>query len=267
MSSETENKSYYTLITGASSGIGKAFAYECAKEKRNLVLVSLPYTGLGKVAEDIINKYGVNVTTIPIDLVNKEAPKKVYEIVKKDEIHINFLINNAGIGYAGRIDEYTTEQIDTMIYLNMRATTVLINLFIEDLKKCNKSYILNMGSVGSYVPVPYKSIYLASKSYIYYLSKALRIELNEYSIQVSAVLPGGVLTNPIIQERIRKAGTLSKVSAMTPEQVAQHSLKKLYKGRPIIVTGRMTRWMHRLLNITPEFFWAKSLKRAFKNSE
>jgi short-subunit dehydrogenase len=260
----TDNSDLYTLITGASSGIGKAFSYECARRGRNLCMISLPDTGLTELAERIASDNDVKVEYLYLDLRKPDSIDKVWQFTIDKGIEIDFLINNAGIGYAGNFDKYTQEAIDDMIDLNIRALTSLTRLFLPKLKNREQAYILNVGSFGSYAPTAYKSVYLASKSYVYFFSEALRSELNGGNVRIGTLMPSGVLTNGNVKERIRKAGMLGRASALSPEYVASYAMKKMMRRGGVIIPGKLTRSIHLTFGILPSFVTVNTLRKVFK---
>lgn len=257
---------FFTLITGASSGIGKAFAEESARRKMNLLLVSLPDTGLEQLTADLAEKYKIKSFCLAIDLTRLDAPKAVYDFARNHDIKVNFLINNAGIGYSGGIESYDQKSIDDMIMLNIRALTLLTHFFIEDLKSFDRSHILNMGSFGSYLPIPFKSIYLASKSYVYYFSMALKSELDDTPVKVTVVVPAGVMTNRATLERIKKAGFFGKATALTAEEVAKIAIKGTLKGKRLIMPGHANKVIFTFMSVLPVRLANGLVKRFFKNN-
>lgn len=126
-------KKEYILITGASSGIGRALAAEGASRGHNLFLVALPHDGLDDFVKEIKEKHKVEVKYSTIDLTQREAPQKIYEEAATAGIRVGTLINNAGMGHAGNFHEMTHEQLDSMIHLNLRALTHFTHLFIRDM--------------------------------------------------------------------------------------------------------------------------------------
>lgn len=255
---------HYTLITGASSGIGKAFAEECAKLGRNLYLVSLPGTGLPELTKKLAEEHGITAEHLCLDLRQPGAPDQIWEHSLKEQLQVDFLINNAGIGYDGSIEDHTRDEIDEMITLNIHVLTNLTRLFIPELKKNARSYILNVSSFGAFLPSAYKSVYLASKSYVYYFSEALRSELNGGPVRINTLMPSGVLTNGKVKERIRRAGVLGRVSALSPEQVARYTLRKMESGSGVIIPGRISRSFFLTFGLLPSFFVMNMMKRVFK---
>jgi len=236
---ETHDK-YYVLITGASSGIGKAFSEEFAKRERNLLLIALPNTGLDRQCEDLSSRYNISCLYLEIDFRDPLAPERVVEFIQNHNLRINVLINNIGIGHAGRIGDYPVEEINEMIMLNIYVATHLTNLLLKELKSCPESYILNMGSFGAFVPTPYKSIYIASKAYIYYFSSGLSSELENSSVKVCVAMPGAVASNEKMIERIRTTGAIARSMALRPVDVAKYIIPRLFSGEKVIIPGRIT---------------------------
>ena len=125
----------YTLITGASQGMGKQMADECAKRGRNLLLVALPNENLKEFSEHLIRQYNIKADYFECDLIIKKSVENIFKWTQENNYAIDFLINNAGFGGAGSFEDYTFEYVNNMIDLNIRATTNLTHLFIPELKK------------------------------------------------------------------------------------------------------------------------------------
>ena len=266
MENNKSNAGKFTLITGASSGIGLALSAECAIRKNNLVMVSLPDKTLKRAALYFEKKYGIIAHVFEIDLTEKDAPQHVKSFTEKNNIKINFLINNAGIGVDGVVGNYTQKNIDDIIFLNIRALTSLTNLFINELKNQESSYILNVSSFASYIPIAYKSIYVASKSYVYFFTESLRAEMEESNVKVSALLPGGVRTNKVMCEKVIRNGYFSRISSLYAEEVASYAIKKLQNGRQVIVPGKINNFIYAVFSILPYFVCKNILKQVFTKS-
>ncbi len=258
-----KDEEYYTLITGASSGIGKAMADEFASQHHNLLLISLPDTGLDRQCENISSKYNVVSRFLEIDLLDLQAPETILNFVHQENLRINTLINNIGVGHIGFMGNFPGKEIDEMIMLNIHFTTHLTNLFINDLRSCPESRILNMGSLGGYAPAPSKSIYMASKAYIYYFSRGLSFELENSSINVSVAMPGPVKSNKKMINRILNDGYISRYIALNPEEVAKYIIPRFLRGKKIIIPGLMARTVFALGFILPYGITLYSLKKTF----
>lgn len=257
----------YTLITGAGSGIGKALARESAARGKNLFLVSLPGDGLKQFIHELSHEFGIKTAYLSVDLTDRTATQSVYDFALEKDLQINCLINNAGIGHAGNFHEMKTEQVQEMINLNLRALTTLSLLFIRDMIRNNEGHILNVGSLGGYVPVAYKSVYLATKSYVYFFTSALKEEYKKSPLKFSVLMPGGVMTNDHVKERVKKAGLVSRKAVLTPEYVAKFTLDKIEKGKFTIMPGILSRSIFSVSNIVPSGVLLIIMKRVFGNQK
>ncbi len=246
------NNGYYSLITGASSGIGRSIAYECASRKMNLILVSLPGSGLEEVASDIEKKHGVKAVVLSVDLTDTRGPETVHRMVVERGLAVNVLINNAGVGHNGKCETISLECADQMILLNTRAVTLLVTLFLKELMKARESFILNIGSMASFSPLPGKSIYAASKAYILFFSKALRAELKGTCVSVTSVYPMGVRTNQTVRERIKKSGFVAKLAVLDPEDVAKMAVEGMLKRKNVIIPGKMGKAVYLVGQMIPQ---------------
>jgi len=231
------------LITGGSEGIGKAIAIEFAKRQHDLVLVALPDKNLFECAKNIEKKYKVKVHPYATDLIEKGAPQRLYEWCVEQGISVNILVNNAGMGGTFIFEKSNISLFEKIIQLNIRPLISLSHLFIPGMKNHPKAYILNLGSIASFYPVPYKSIYAASKSFVHSFSMALREELRATSIKVSVLCPGPVATNEEVTARIKAKGRLGKLIKMSPGEVARIAVKGLLNGKAIIVPGLVNRFV------------------------
>ena len=262
-----KNDNYYTMITGASSGIGKAMAEELARRHRNLFLISLPDTGLKTICEDLSSKYNISSRFFEIDLTDSNAPWKIKDFINDKEFHINILINNIGTGHEGNIGDYSKEEINEMIMLNIFSVTHLTNLLLKELKSFPESYILNMGSFGAFVPTPHKSIYMASKAYIYYLSCGLSAELENSSVKVCVAMPGPVASNKNLIDRIKTHGTVTRSMALKPDEVARYIVPRLFSGERVIIPGIVTKALYLFALTLPYGFVLYLMKRIFSGKK
>ena len=257
----------YTLITGASQGMGLHMAKECAALNRNVLLISLPNENLQKLSLEIKEKYSVQSAYFEIDLTEKDSAKNIFNWVKKNNYSIDFLINNAGFGGVGSFEDYSIEYIEKMIDLNIKATTNLTHYFIPDLKNNSPSYILNNASMIANFPCPYKSIYAASKVYVKYFTEALRVELECFGISVSLLQPGATPTNDVVKNQIQKGGFMARVSVTEPHKVARKAVRNTLKGRPVIIPGWKNRMSLRFLKVLPYSLLQIAILRSYKSMQ
>lgn len=240
---ETESFKSYSLITGASAGTGKQIAIECAKRGFNVFLVSLPETGLESFSEELKIMYPVDVKYLSIDLTKSKSPQKVFDFAVEYKLVINMLVNNAGMGFNGKLESLNADLIDTMILLNVRASTLLTFLFIPEMKKLHQSYILNISSFAGLTPLPNKSVYSATKAYLFFLTQALNIELKGTGISVTSVHPNGI-TSERARENVKNSGVMGRISALSPEQVAKISIDSMLSGSKFVIPGVMNKFYY-----------------------
>ncbi|HEY1871442.1 MAG TPA: SDR family NAD(P)-dependent oxidoreductase, partial [Chitinophagaceae bacterium] len=247
-----QNK-FYTLITGASDGFGKALAIECARRKMNLALVALPGQELSNLASFIQRNFFVDVKTFGKDLTKESDCYDLHLEILNLDLQVNILINNAGLGNTQMFVETSPEFFKQQIKLNVLATTLLTSLFIPELKKYGPAYLLNIGSLSSFFYLPKKQVYGATKSFIYFFSKCLRNELKNENISVSVACPGGMNTNLSISLMNRKGNCFSRISILNPEEVAPIVINKMMKGKAVIIPGSINRVSMLLNKFLPSF--------------
>jgi len=232
---------YYATVTGSSQGLGRAFATELARKGHNLLLVALPGTGLPELSAGLAERYGVSVHNIETDLLRREAPEEIAAYIRENSLQVDILINNVGIGHGGEIGDYSDLAIEESVFLNMRCITLMTNIFARELGERGRAWILNIGSFGGFMPVPFKSIYSATKSYIYHFSLAVREELRDRGISVSVAMPGGIITNQKVRKRLSELGPVARSFTLEPDRAAVYILDSMFRGRKVIIPGRPMR--------------------------
>ncbi len=254
----------YTLITGASMGIGKAFAFECASRGMNLLLVALPEAALQETKEQLVAAFPVEVQAYGLDLTDPAAVQALYTYCLELDIAVNMLINNAGMGAGGRFENIAQQVYLNMLQLNNQALMLMTYHFLPMLKQQPAAFILNMSSMEATLPLPYKSVYTGTKSFIYSFSLALREELTESRVSVSVLCPGPVLTNAEGLKRINAHGKRAKMVMLMPEAVAKTAITYLLKGSAVIVPGKINRTIVKCMKFFPTGLKMKLLERVFR---
>ncbi|MGD9327948.1 MAG: SDR family NAD(P)-dependent oxidoreductase [Cyclobacteriaceae bacterium] len=259
------NPKLYTLITGASHGIGMAFCHEFANRGHNLFIVALPDKRLSSVEKDLKEKYEVSILAMGIDLTQENAAKSVYNFALTNGIGINHLINNAGMGSGGLFVNSNNELNAHIMRLNNQAMVELTHIFLPSLIEEAPSYILNMSSMEATLPLPYKSVYTATKNFIYSFSLALSEELKPHKVKISIVCPGAVLTNEDGLKRIESMGWRARLLLKMPEDVASFAIKQMYKGKRVIIPGIVPLLIIRIMHFLPLSLKMKILEKIFRN--
>ncbi len=243
---------YFALVTGASSGIGKSIALELARLQVNLILVALPQTGLPETAQQISNEYPIKIKFCELDLTSDGAVRYLYNWCKEQNIRINALINNAGVGMQTSFDRTDISEINTMLILNNQALVQLTYYFLPDLKQNVPANILNVGSLASFMSIPGKTVYAASKSFIYSFSLSLRMELRQFKINVSCLCPGGTITSNRVINNIAHVRMPSKMLLQMPDEVAIEAVTNMFKGKKLIIPGWQNKALYQLWSILPQ---------------
>lgn len=182
----------YTLITGASSGIGQELAHIMAKKGHNLILVARRKNRLDEIKKKL-EKNNVEIKTISQDLSQVNSAKELYDKISAKKLQINILVNNAGFGKLQELKKTNLTEIQEMMHLNIVTPTELTHLFLTDLMK-NKGRILNVASIAAFLPGPQMSTYYATKAYLSNFSIAMNEELKTSQVSVSTLYPGPTKT-------------------------------------------------------------------------
>ena len=226
----------YTLITGASEGIGAALARRCAQENYNLILVARSTEKLKALADELTTEYHIRVESIALDLLTPNAPQQLWEKCQQQNWPVRILINNAGYGMWGPFSELKIQEQLDMIRLNEIVMVELCYLFIPTLREIPFSHILNIGSTASFQPIPYFSVYAASKAFVLSFTRSLRLELKASNINVSCLCPG-----PTQSQFFERAGFTSKSGStqflMKPEAVADAAIRGIIAKQKLIIPG------------------------------
>ncbi|MGH1517519.1 SDR family NAD(P)-dependent oxidoreductase [Chryseobacterium sp. JK1] len=243
-----ETKKSYAVVTGASQGLGKAFAENLAKKNINVILISLPNQNLKEFSQDLKELYEVKVHYYETDLsVNENVMKLTEWLNRSFDIHI--LINNAGLGGTKKFTEATADYINTILQVNVAATSLITHQLLPNLLKQPEAYILNVSSMAAFSPIGFKTVYPASKSFIYSFSRGLHEELKGTSVFVSVVNPGAMKTNTDVCKRIEKQGFWGKLTLLNPDKVASYSIHQLFKKDSVIMVNPISWLIMKLLPV------------------
>ncbi len=242
----------YALVTGASKGIGRSIANELASRQCNLLLVSLSNDGLEDYAWELKQKYGIQVLTYTTDLTESEATQDLLSFCESNEIPIDTIVNNAGFGLQGALDKLQLSNQLEMVRLNSEVMVKMIYNFMPMLKQQENGYILNVGSMASFMMMPNKTLYSASKNFVKVLSCALNEELKDTNISVSCLCPGPTITNPEVEKRTREQGLKAEIFTLSAAEVAKQAVEGMMKPRTIIIPGWPNRILATFIRLLPE---------------
>lgn len=242
------------IITGATSGIGKAFAEALAQKGYDLVLTGRRQQLLLDVGEYLGRTYGVAVTCCLVDFAKEEAFKSFLEYVETLE-QIEFLINNAGYGAEASFTVDTLEHQMDMIKVHLIASTQLVHTVSQPMKKRKTGTIINVSSLAGTLSLPDSAMYCSTKAFLTNFSESLAMELKPFGIKVQALCPGFVHTDfhsklNIESDKLKSRGP---VRWMQPEDVVAYSLKALEKEwQVIVIPGKCNQLLPYLKAIVPK---------------
>ena len=249
------------LITGASTGIGKELSHIHAEKGGDLIIVARSKEKLEALKAELKKKYSAEVMVIAKDLSTPEAPKEIYNEVKKAGIEIDFLFNNAGFGALGKFHELDYNRQIAMINLNVTSLTALTRLFLPDFVKRNKGKILNTSSTASFMPGPLQAVYYATKAYVTFFSNALSEELRDTNITVTNLMPGATETEFGSTSGMDKTMLFKKTA--TARSVAEDGYNAMLKGKIDVISGLTgaQKMMMAVIPFTPKKLLLKQIRK------
>lgn len=236
----------YVLITGASSGIGKALAYEFARHNENLILVARREDTLNKIEYDLVNKFNIKVKIFAIDLLKEDSAIQIHNFCVENSLEIKTLINNAGMGGQGKFIDLALEKQEQIISLNILSVVRMCHVFLPDLKSKNEGSIVNISSTTAFMPLANEAVYAASKAFILSFSQALYEEMKPFGVNVLTICPG--VTNT---DFFKSADfSLDNFKGASPEDFAKFAYKCIVKNKPLSVH----RFTNRAISIWARLF-------------
>jgi uncharacterized protein len=235
------------LVTGASKGLGEAFAEALAARGMNLVLVARSTKKLNDLSARLYAKYKIQCTVLSVDLADPNSPKALAEELERRGIQVDLLVNNAGFGLSGAFLSHDRKQKQAEIEVNVQALVALTHHFGEAMAARGKGGIINVASNASFQPVPYMATYAATKAFVLHFSEAIRHELAGSGVQVMATCPGPTATNFF-------EGTSTRMSPKdmdSSESVVRKTLKAFDQKRAVAYPGRIS---VRITSLLPRLF-------------
>ncbi len=225
------------LITGASSGIGREFAQQLAAQTTNLVLIARSSDVLQQMATELQERYAIQVSVIVQDLTAPDAGTLVYKAVQAQGLTIDLLVNNAGFGdYGAFVQRSRQKQLD-MIQLNITALVDLTHQFLPAMVQRRSGAVINVSSIAAFQPLPYLSVYAATKAFVLSFSEALWAETQPHGVKVIALCPGPTESN-FMEVAEFPTAINGKTQPLVPaDQVVQAALEALESNQTNVVTG------------------------------
>lgn len=240
-----------TLITGASTGIGAAFARKLARRGRNVLLVARSEDKLVALCNELGRSSGIRAQYVVMDLTEPDAPERLLEETKTRALEIDMLVNNAGFGSMGDFMKLELARELEMIDLNIKSLVELTYLFLMPMRERHQGVIINVASTAGFQAVPYMAVYAATKAFVLSFSEALCEENRSYGVHVLALCPGVTDTNFFEAAKIDRPPMRT---VQTAEEVVDAALRGLKRRKSTVISG-WTNW----LTVGAERFVPRSL--------
>ena len=253
------------LITGASGGIGEAFARQLAARRTHLILVARSAAKLDALARELEAAHAIRATVIVQDLTDPGAAEAVEAQVSALGLTVDFLINNAGFASYGEFQTLPLAHELELIQVNVAALTALTHRFLPGMLARGRGRVLNVASTAAFMPGPLMAVYYASKAYVLSFSEALNEELRGSGVNVTALCPGPVESGFQARAQMQDSRLLSGrnpllAPTMNADQVAREGIEAMVLGQPVRVVGLM----NKVQTLTPRLLPRSVMPRIVK---
>jgi short-subunit dehydrogenase len=238
------------LVTGASSGIGLELARIHASRGGDLILVARRKDELDKLKAELQAQYNVEVLVIAKDLSLTNAAEELYQEVKSKNIDVEYLVNNAGYGGHGKFIDRDWEKDKAMINVNVMALVTLTRLFLPEMVARNSGRVLNVGSVGGFLPGPLQSVYYATKGFVLSFSQALANELQGTKVTITVLCPGATRTGFAQTANMEDVPGFHLIEADAPD-VARFGYDAMLQGKTTAIHGFVNKFFTVILRFIP----------------
>ncbi len=256
-----ETDKNYVLITGGTSGIGLELSKLFANDGYNLILVARSEGELNKTAGELKQQYNVDVVTISKDLFYPGNAFELYDEIKAQNLQVDILVNDAGQGVYGEFIETDVDREINIINLNITSLVILTKVFVKDMVERGNGKLLNLASIAGKVPGPLQSVYHGTKAFVLSFSEAIRNELKDKGVSVTALLPGATDTDffnkaDMLESKVVQEGKMSSAA-----DVAKDGYKALMAGDDKIISGFMNKVQVAMSNIIPDETVANKMRK------
>jgi short-subunit dehydrogenase len=251
-----------TLITGASTGLGKELAKLYALDNNDLILVARNETKLNEVKNEILKLANVKCDILVADLSIKEEWEKVYNYTKDKGYFVNNLVNNAGFGDRTDFLEMDIDFQIKMTEVNCNSALYLTRMFLPPMVEHNEGHIINVASIAGFMPGPFMATYHATKGYLLLLGEAISYELRKTKVKLLTLCPG-----PFNSEFVSKAHndyTFKKIKPIEASEVAKYGYKKSLQGKSVAIVGFKNKLTVFATRFAPRSFVTKTSAKTMK---
>jgi hypothetical protein len=249
------------LITGASNGIGLELAKIHASKGGNLVLVARNKSKLDELKKELENQYKVSVYIIGKDLSVFNSAQEVYDETYKQNIKIDYLINNAGFGDFGMFVDSDWNKELQMINLNITTLTQFTKLYLQDMVKHRSGKIMNVASTAAFQPGPIMAVYFATKAYVLSFSEAVNNEVSDKGVTVTTLCPGATESGFQAAAAMEESNLVKGRKLPTSKEVAEYGYTAMQKGKTVAIHGLMNWILANSVRFTPRSLVVKITRK------
>lgn len=239
------------MITGATGGLGKAFAAECAARGWDLFLTDVSEDRLATLARALERAHGVEVRFKAADLTDADSRDEMLDGIVEQGLRFRGLINVAGLDHEGFFMERSSDEITTILRLNIESTLLTMHAILPYRDHSLTFRVINVSSLGGYFAMPIKATYAASKRFLLDFSLAVRNELRDENVTVTALCPAGLPTTPGTREAIDAQGLMGQLTTVNIGDVAHQAVEAALRGRATVVPGFLNRALLVLSGLIP----------------
>ncbi len=254
----------YTMISGATGGLGRAFAVECASRGWHLYLTDLHPDALEALSTGLRGAYGVQVQWQACDLTDADQRAALFEVLAAEHARFSALINVAGGDHEGLFCEQPREHIRNILRLNVEAAIEMTHALMGLRDTTDVFHVINVASLGALYPMPYKATYAASKRFLLDFSLALREELRGQGVTVTALCPAGLPTTPECIAAIEAQGLMGHLTTQNTGAVAAGALDAALQDKAVYIPGWVNRSLKVIGGLVPPALIARWVDRRWK---
>ncbi len=255
----------YILITGATGGLGKAFAVAFAEAGQSLILTDISEEQLKTLAVCLARTYGVEAKVFACNLMEQTERLALFDYLKQLDAEIEITVNVAGLDFEGGVETLSSDKLVRVLRVNTEAA-LDITRHVASIDHAGKFYIINVASMAGFYPMPLKALYSASKRAIIQFSLAVREEIREKGGNILALCPAGLMTNSKVIKKIEAQGLMGRLTTIDLGKVVSKTIDKVKKGRPIYVPGAINVLINSLSRLFSETTKAKLVYRRWKSA-
>ena len=222
-------KGEWALVTGASSGMGEAFAEQLAQRGMNLFLVALEADRLSELSKAWEDQYKIKILWRNLDLSDPVSVRTICTEVEGENLDVSVLINSAGFGYFGEFLSMAVDLIDRMVKVNVIALVQLCHFFLLRMKARRDGVIINIASIAGQLPYPFAAVYSASKSFVHFFTNVVWAENREKNIKIVSLCPGYTKTR--FEAVSKEPSSIHLFPGEDPRNISKKTLSRLSRNQ------------------------------------